>query len=201
MKKIIILFLFTIAFVSIAIYGEEYITRGFGIVFGGCLIFLGFLLESIDLDDVWHKLFLGMGCLLSLVFFLTIGLTIHFIQTEDGIVVKSAFYTHDLGSGQRVETRSLRSNYKQYYSDFDVDVKTIYFLYHGNSCSIYDEYMKIIEVPDSTFSVEVKDFGYGALHYIKCGENSYDLRGSQITDGYKPYIRDVTPDDTNYSNL
>ena len=203
MKKIM-LFLLTISFVSIAIYGEEYITRGFAILFGVGLIFLGFLLESvyyqIGLDDVWHELFLGMGCLLALFFFFTIGLTIHFIQTEDGVFVKSAFYTHVLESGQSVEKSELRSNYTQYHRSYDVDVNTYYFLYHGNTCSIYSMYRKIMEV-DSAFMLEEKDFGHGELEFIKCGKDSFDLQGTKITDGYKPYVRDVTPDDTNYSNL
>ena len=53
---------------------------------------------------------------------------------------------------------------------------------------------------DSAFLVKEKDFGHGRLEFIKCGKDSFDLHGTKITDGYKPYIRDVTSVD-NYSNL
>ena len=200
MKKIMLILL-AIAIVAIAVYGEEYITRGFAILFGGGLILLGFLLESvycqIDLDNMWHKLFISIGCLLYFSSFFTLGLTIHFIETKDGsIVAKSAFYTHVLDSGQSFEKRELRSNYTQYQMNFDVYTSTYYFLYHGNTCSIYSMYSKIMEV-DSGFSLEKKDFGHGELDFIKCGKDSFDLRGAQITDDYMPYISD----ETNYSNL
>ena len=201
MKKNIILILFTFAIVSVAIYGEDYITRGFIFGLAIVLLCLGWIVESLSFffcwDNTWHR-FLYVMVFISLFcsIFFTGRLSLHLVHNKDCIHIKSAFYTHDLGFGERVETRSLRSNYKQYYSDFDFDFETIYFLHHGKSCSIYNEYRKIIEVPDSTFSVEVKDFGHGALDLIKCGQDSFDLRGTKISDGYKPYIRDVTPDDT-----
>lgn len=205
MKKIILILL-TFAIVSVAIYGEDYITRGFVLAIALVLFFLSWIIESLaslfNWDNTWHRYFFVMGFISFFSVFFTAGITLHIVHTDDGSIhIKSAYYTHDLGSGQRVETRSLKSNYKQYYSNFDVNVQTFYFLYHGNSCSIYDEYMKIIEIPDSTFSVEVKDFGHGELNYIKCGKDSFDMRGTQISDGYKPYIFDVTPDNTDYYDL
>lgn len=204
MKKIILILL-TFAIVSIAIYGEEYITRGFVLCLAIVLFCIGRIVKSLSShfywEATWHRYFYVMGVISFYSICLTVGTSMHLVHTKDGIHIKSAFYTHDIESGQRVETRRLRSNYKQYYSKFYVDVIKFYFLYHGKSCSIYNEYGKIIEIPDSTFSVEFKDFGHGELDYIKCGEDSFDLRGTQISDGYKPYVSDVTSNYTDYSDL
>lgn len=134
------LFILIIAFVSFAFYGEEYYTRGFAILFGGGLLILGYCLKSV-IDEGWHAFLVGTGCLISFIFLPALGVRLHFHQIVDGVVVKSAFYTHVLETGHRLEKRELRDSYTQLNGIVQVDRSTFYFLYHGNTCSIYSPYM------------------------------------------------------------
>lgn len=181
-----IIYLLIIASLLFAFYSEEYFFRGFAILFGGGLFILGYWLESVIGEDVFVS-FVSLGCLIPLVFMLTLGVGLHFIQKEKGkgIVVKSRFYTHDLEYGDSMVTRELRSGYSQFNGIVSVeDKETYYSLYNGNMCSIFSPFRKVMKI-GSDYSLKQKDFGYGTLDYIKCGKDSFDLHGTQITDSYE----------------
>ena len=124
------------------------------------------------------------------------GIGLHIEETERGIIVKSPFYTHILERGSRVEEKDLRACYSKCYRHVDVEKEHFYFLYHETGCiSIYNTHEKVMEV-DTTFEIKAHDWGGdGVLDYINYHGANYDLRGTKITDGYKPYYFNRTPDD------
>lgn len=106
--------IFAIAAIGIGIYLEEYVSRGIGMFWGMTLVGIGLIFENIY-DQLEH-FFSIVGCLVSFFFFFGIANEIHIEETPDGVEIKSAYYTHVLETGERVQTKELRSNYSQYYS-------------------------------------------------------------------------------------
>ena len=200
MKTIIRIFqvIFTIVAIGIGIYLEDYISRGFGMFWGMTLIGIGLIFENIY-DQLEH-FFSIVGCLLSFVFFFGIANEIHIEETPDGVEIKSAYYTHTLESGERIDTMQLQSYYTKSGSRFSVKTEPFYLLYDGLHCSVYNRYGKILDI-DKTFSIKAKDFGHGQINYIRVGDQAFDTRGKEIKEGYEPEIVDITPDYTNFANL
>lgn len=191
MIKLFAKMIITILLFVFCIYVEDYIQRGMGIFVGMAITCVGLLIG--DSTDWREKLrdYLGLvGCALSFFFFIGIAMEIHIKE-----VVRSPFYTHVLECGNRMETKQLKSSYTQYYSKYEVKNDTFYFLYYADSCSIYNKYGKVLTIPDS-FTIGQKDYGYGKLHYVVVNGKDYDMRGTEIAYGYKPYVSDRTPDYT-----
>lgn len=198
MIKLFAKMIITILLFVFCIYVEDYIQRGMGIFVGMAITCVGLLIG--DSTDWREKLrdYLGLvGCALCFFFFIGIAMEIH-IKTTDGIVVRSPFYTHVLERGNRMWTKQLRSYYTQYYSKFEVKKEAFYFIYNGDSCSIFNKYGMILKIPKTSYKIEQKDFGNGELDYIVLSGKTYDLRGTEIKElnGYKPYVSDRTPDYT-----
>lgn len=196
MIKYVIKLIVAILLFAFCIYVEDYVQRGMGMFVGMAITCVGLLIG--DSTDWREKLrdYLGLvGCALCFFFFIGIAMEIHIKETPDGIVVRSPFYTHVLERGNRMETKQLKSSYTQYYSKYEVKNDTFYFLYYADSCSIYNKYGKVLTIPDS-FTIGQKDYGYGKLHYVVVNGKAYDMRGTEIAYGYKPYVADITPDYT-----
>lgn len=195
MVKFIFKLIIAILLFAFCIYVEDYVQRGAGMLVG-----LGITLIGLFIDDLfnrweeWHEFLSVTGVLLSLLFFVSIGLGIHFKETSNGsIEVRSPFYTHVLEHGNRMEVKQLNSCYTKYYSKYELKDETYYFVYKGESCSIYNKYGKVLTIPDS-FTIRQKDYGHGKLHHLIVNGKTYDMRGTQITYGYNPYVADITPD-------
>lgn len=200
MKKII-MYIIVVAIVALAIYLEDYAFRGAGMLVGSVVVLVGLFI-----DDVFNRrselseAFSVTGVLLSLFFYVGIGLGIHFKETTDGrIEVRSAFYTHVLEYGERIETRVLHSHFTKDGGHYAVENETFTLLYHGDSCSIYNNYNRVLDIPNTYLIIE-KDYEHGKLHHIVVDGNTFDMRGTQIDQSYSPFIVDITPDFTN-SNL
>lgn len=189
-----------IAAFALAIYLEDYCFRGSGMFLGMALAVISLIVESIS-DRTGH-FFSAIGCVLYLFFFVAIAMEIHIDETDDGVDIRSPFYTHVLEHGESVEQKKLQSHYTQYYSRINVKSETFYILHCSNgTCSIYNSYAKVISLPDSFIILE-HDLGHGNLNYIQVGDGSaYDMRGMEIKDGYRPKIIDITPDySTSFTN-
>lgn len=200
MKTIIRIFqvIFAIAAFALAIYGEDFHFRGFGMFVGITLVGIGLLFENIY-DRLEHP-FSVVGCLLSFVFFFGIANEIHIEETPDGVEIKSAYYTHVLETGERIDTMQLQSYYTKSGSRFSVKTEPFYLLYDGLHCSVYNRYGKILDI-DKTFSIKAKDFGHGHINYIRVGDQAFDMRGTEIKEDFFPYVSDITPDYTNFANI
>lgn len=193
MKKFI-KFVIIVAIAALSIYLEEYTFRGAGLCVGIGITFIGLLIDDVfNRWEEWYEFLSVTGVLLSLFFFVSIGMGVHFKETPDGIEVRSALYTHILECGKRLEVKQLNSCYTKYYSKYEVKDETYYFVYKGESCSIYNKYGKVLTIPDS-FTIRQKDFGHGKLHHLVVNGKTYDMRGTQISYGYNPYVADITPD-------
>ncbi len=184
----------TIIAVTLWVYCEEYVCRGTGLFLGFAVILIGFVMEGVS--NRWHSFLVLLGCFLSFAFYFGIPVGLHRIEKTDGVKIRSAFYTHIVDSGKRMEEKKLRSHYIKYHSQYYVENDTYYFLYNGKSCSMYNTHIKVLELPDN-FSIVHKDFGHGMLDIIVANGKQYDMYGTTVTDGFKPYISDYTPDYTN----
>lgn len=189
--KIIII----IILIALCAYLEDYTFRGAGMFVGIALACFGFLIGESGKD--WHDFFTLLGASLYFAFFLFMAIGIHLEKTEEGVNVRSPFFTHVIEHGQRVEDMDLKSHYTQYYSRVEVKIEPFYFLHDGKgSCSIYSSHLKIMTIPDH-FSIIEQDFGHGALNAIRlCDSVVYDMRAKKITVDYDPEVIDITPDYT-----
>lgn len=182
-----------VVLVALWIYLEDYVQRGLGLVVGMLVILIGVVIyvirERVFFCMVGFVLLYGSLC--------TGGIELHIEEAEGSVMVRSPFYTHILERGIRVEEKELRTYYSKENSRVDVEITHFYFLYHETgSISIFNTYEKINEV-DTTFVLKSKDFGDGVLDYINYHGANYDLRGTIITDGYKPYyFNRIRYDDT-----
>lgn len=196
MVKFDIKLIITILLFAFCIYVEDYVQRGVGMFVGIAITCVGLLFgNSSYRREELRDYFSLVGCALCFFFFISIGMGVHFKEVPKGIKVLSAFYTHEIGSGDRLETKQLHSYYTQYYNKYEVKADTYYFVYKGESCYIYNEYSKLLTLPVS-FTILQRDFGHGKLHNIVVNSKTYDMRGTEIKDGYTPYISDITPDYT-----
>lgn len=197
MVKFIVKLIIAILIFAFCIYVEDYVQRAAGMFIGMTIACVGLVIG--DSSDRREELrdYLGLvGCALYFFFFACIAMEIHIEETDDdGIVVRSPFYTHVLEHGDRMETKQLKSYYTKYYCEFKVKDETYYFVYKGDSCSFYNKYGKVLAIPTS-YTIKQKDFGKGKLHYIVFNGKAYDLRGTEIKKGYIPYVSDTTPDYT-----
>lgn len=186
MKKII-MYIIVVAIVALAIYLEDYAFRGAGMLVGLVVVLVGLFIDDVfNWRSEWIENFSVTGALLSLFFLVGIGLGIHFKETADGrIEVRSAFYTHVLEYGERIETRVLHSHYTKDGSHYAVKKEIFTYLYHGDSCSIYNKYDKMLTVPN-TYVIIQKDYGHGKLHHIIVDGKTFDMRGTEINEDYSP---------------
>lgn len=200
--KTIIKVVVVIALLSLCVYIEDYVQRCAAMFVGAGIAVVGLAVgDKTDLQESWRDFIATLGVLLYFGFFLGIAMEIHVEETPDGVEIKSAYYTHVLETGERVQTKELRSNYSQYYSRWDVDTQVFYFLYNGTHCSVYNRYGKVLDL-HIPFSIEAKDFGHGEINYIRIGGGqAFDMRGTEINEDYSPYVSDRTPDYNNYANL
>jgi len=196
------MFVIVVAIAALAIYLEDYAFRGAGMLLGFAVACVGLCIDDVfNRRSEWSEAFSVTGVLLSLFFFVSIGLGIHFKETSDGIIqVRSAFYTHVLEYGERIKTRVLHSHYTKDGSHYAVKKETFTYLYHGDSCSIYNKYDKVLTIPN-TYVIIQKDYGHGKLHHIIVDGKTFDMRGTEIKEDYSPFVVDITPDYTNYANL
>lgn len=193
MKKFI-KFVIIVAIAALSIYLEEYTFRGAGLCVGIGITFIGLLIDDVfNRWEEWHEFLSITGALLSLFFFVSIGMGVHFKETPDGIEVRSALYTHVLEYGNRMETKHLKSHYTQFYNNYEVKDDKYYFVYKGESCSIYNKYGKVLTIPDS-FTIRQKDYGHGKLHHLVVNGKTYDMRATEVNANYSPFIIDTTPD-------
>ena len=58
-----------------------------------------------------------------MLFLISIALTLHIEHTDDGVIVRSAFYTRVLEKGDSVVTLYLHPYYQSYYSDVESATK------------------------------------------------------------------------------
>lgn len=187
--KYIYFFVKLIAFVvlvALCVYLEDYVQRFSCMAISMLVILIGVVIS--------REKYCMVGLVLFCVSLCTAGIGVHIEEVDGSIIVKSPFYTHILERGSHVEKNELRTYYSKYYSRVDVEKEHFYFLYHETgSISIYNTYKKVIEV-DTTFEIKSKDWGDGVLDYINYRGVNYDLQGTKITDGYKPFKYDGTPE-------
>ena len=199
--KTIIKVVVVIALLSLCVYIEDYVQRCAAMFVGAGIAVVGLAVgDKTDLQESWRDFIATLGVLLYFGFFLGIAMEIHVEETPDGVEIKSAYYTHVLETGERIDTMQLQSYYNQYYSRYEVKTETFYFLYDGLHCSVYNHYGKVLEF-DASFSIGEKDYGHGKINYIRVGNQAFDMRGTEINEDYSPYVLDRTPDYNNYANL
>lgn len=201
MKKTIIRIMqvtFAIAAFALAIYLEDYVSRGFGMFVGMVLAIIGLAIGD---KERWRDFIATLGALLYFGFFVGTAMTLHIEKTKNGgVLMRSAFYTRILERGSHVDTLQLHPYYEQYYSKIEVAKKPFFFVYKQDSCSVYNEYEKIATIPLS-FTIKNEDFGSGNLDYIEFDNKRLDLRGRLIDSEYQAEIKDITPDFSINSNL
>ena len=196
MIKLFAKMIITILLFVFCIYVEDYVQRGMGMFVGMAITCVGLLIgDSTDWREKLRDNLGLVGCALCFFFFIGIAMEIHIKETPDGIIVRSPFYTHVLEHGNRMETKQLKSYYTQYYSKYEVKNEFFYFLYNRDSCSIFNKYGKVLTISNN-FTLLQNDYGHGKLHHLVVNGKTYDMRGTLITYGYKPYVADITPDYT-----
>lgn len=190
MKTILKIFI-AIIILACSIYVDD-LQRGAGILAGLVIACFGsFIGDRTDRHEEWRDFFALIGCAIYFIFLIGVANGIHIIEQENGVVIRSAWYTHIIDKGS-IKTKNLRA----YYTDRnEVKEDEFYFVYHADSTvSVYNVTGKIVTVP-VTFTINHKDWGRGELDYISVDNNlAYDMRGRVIEDGYTPYVLDQTPD-------
>lgn len=198
--KTIIKVVLAVALLTLCVYIEDYVQRCAAMFVGAGIAVLGLAVgDKTDLRKSCRDFLGALGTVIYFGFLVGIAvMEIHIEQKAEGIVVRSPFYTHVLERGNRMETKKLRSYYTQYCSKFEVKKEAFYFIYNGDSCSIFNKYGMILKIPKTSYKIEQKDFGNGELDYIVLSGKTYDLRGTEIKElnGYKPYVSDRTADYT-----
>ena len=195
--KTLLKILITCILVAFCVYLEDYVQRFAGMFAGMAVTCIGFLFDDVRREE-WRDFFCLLGSGLYFVFFIGAANGLHFEETENGAVVRSAWWTHIIEEGTKLEKRKLCAYYTSYYSQTNVKEEEFFFVYNGTSCSVYNTHGKIMSVPE-TFSITQHDYGHGPLDQIVVGEKAIDLRGNEINSGYKPYISDITPDYSSYN--
>lgn len=194
MVKFFVKLIITILLFAFCIYVEDYVQRGAGMFIGMTIACVGLIIgDGTERREKWRDFICTVGCILSFGFLIGIAVEIHIKETDGGVKVLSPFYTHVLEYGERLKTKRLNSYYTQYYSKYEVKNDIFYFLYNRDSCSIFNMYGKVLTISNN-FTLLQKDYGHGKLHYLVVNGKTYDMRGTEITYGYNPYVADITPD-------
>lgn len=191
-------FVFAFSLLLLGIYIEDNV-RGMGLLLGLSILFIGWIIEKI-LKIYGHESYFlrGLGITFTFIFMCGLGCGVHIEENDEGIVeVRSPFLKRLIDKGQRKEILKLRTYYSRYYLDYSVENEELVLLYKhlGDSSfiSIYDK-RKIIDLPDTCFTIEEVNGGHGMIQYIKCRGKGYFMRGSFTVDKYHPYILDITPE-------
>ena len=189
MIKLFAKMIITILLFVFCIYVEDYVQRGMGIFLGMALFGIGLIFDRLE------HFFGVMGGIFYFLFLMGSAIEVHIEKTQDGILVKSPFYTHVLEHGDSMDTKQLKCYYTRFYNTYEVKNDKFYFIYNGDTCTIFNKIGRVLKIPMS-YTIRQKDFGSGILDYIVVNGKSYDLRGTEIKNGYMPYVSDRTPDYT-----
>ena len=191
-------FVLAFALLLLGIYIEDNM-RGTGLLVGLSILFIGCIIETI-LKIYGHESYFlkGWGITFTFIFLCGLGYGVHIEENEEGIFeVHSPFLKRVIDKGQRKEILKLRTFYSRYYQDYSVESEEFVLLHKhlGDSSfiSIYDK-RKIMDLPDTCFTIEEVNGGHGMIQYIKCRGKAYFMRGSFTGDKYHPYILDITPE-------
>ena len=201
-KKVNISFkiVFVLALCMLGIYLEDYV-RGAGLAIGVFILVIGWIIEKL-LNKFWgydyHFLkWTGIG--LSLVFFCALGQGVHITEEKDGVKIYSPFLKRVIDSGQRIEKISLYTYYTRSNLCYNIESEEFFLLYHiqgdSNYISIYNTHEKVLELPDSCFSIEKINGSHGGeFQFIRCRDKDYFLRGSMVNDTFYEDVVDITPE-------
>ena len=184
-KKCFKWFIF-ILLLGFCLYAEEYIHRGVGMFVGMGVTLIGFLINDWLQNEGIGEYLMFSGCALFFIFFFFIANGVHIENNQDGVAIYSAFYTHELDRGECVETKDLNWCYN---TKKEAKKDRFIFLYKGDSCTVFTRHEKVKTIP-ANYSISE---GFGNLHFISFDGKNIDLRGTEVTRGYEPYVFDDTP--------
>ena len=177
------------------------IARGFGWSVAFLLLTVGGLIDIIFKlcgIDKWDGFFCKLGAAYYFLGLFSFCFVPHFVTNKDkSYVIYSPLYLRVLEKGYRVEKVELTC-YNKYFETYNVDKRSFRFLYKSGSISIYDDFDKLLEIPDTTYTIEELDFlGHGPIQYIRCRGKVWDItKGEEIINivTHIPYVRDKTPE-------
>ncbi len=175
-----------ILLLGFCIYTEEYIQRGMGMVVGMNVILIGFLINDWLQNEGLGECLTYSGCAFFFIFFF-IANGVHIENNQDGVAIYSAFYTHELDRGERVETKDLNWCYTTRKKEARKD--RFIFLYKGDSCTVFTRHEKVMTIPAN---YEISE-AFGNLQFISFDGKFFDLKGTEVARGYEPYVFDDTP--------
>ena len=144
----------------------------------------------------WDGFFCKLGAAYFFLGLLSFCFVPHITVNKDKTyVVYSPLYLRVLEKGHRVEKVEL-TYYTRYFETYDIDKRSFMFLYKSGSISVYDDFDKLLEIPDTIYTIEEKDFlGHGPVQYIRCSGKAWDInKGEEIKNilTHIPYVRDKT---------
>ena len=184
-KKCFKWFIF-ILLLGFCVYTEEYIHGVVGMFVGMGVTLIGLLINDWLQNEGIAEYLMFSGCALFFIFFFFIANGVHIENNQDGVAIYSPFYTHVLDRGERVETKDLNWCYN---TKKEAKKKRFIFLYKGDSCTVFTRHEKVMTIP-ANYSISN---GCGNLHFISFDGKFFDLKGTEVTRGYKPYVFEDTP--------